>query len=171
MAALAFRDPARLQPRISFAEARGLLPMPVSGRILRGFGAGDGPNAARGLTIATQPRAIVSAPADAWVAYAGPYRSFGQLLILNAGGGYYLVLSGLKRIDVTLGQFVLAGEPVGAMGDTAEAAMLIGQAANGEDMQRAGADGPALYVEFRKDGSPIDPGPWWAKQEDRKVRG
>jgi septal ring factor EnvC (AmiA/AmiB activator) len=171
MAALAFRDPARLQPKIAFAEARGMLPLPVSGEILRGFGTGEGANAARGLTIATRPLAIVSAPSDSWVAYAGPYRSFGQLLILNAGGGYYLVLSGLKRIDVTLGQFVLAGEPVGAMGEVRDAAALVAAGAGGGTSAANGIDGPALYVEFRKDGVPIDPGPWWAKQEDRKVRG
>jgi septal ring factor EnvC (AmiA/AmiB activator) len=171
MAALAFRDPARLQPKIAFAEARGMLPLPVSGEILRGYGAGEGANASRGLTIATRPAAIVSAPSDSWVAYAGPYRSFGQLLILNAGGGYYLVLSGLRRIDVTLGQFVLAGEPVGAMGEARDAAALAAAGGGGGTTAATGIDGPALYVEFRKDGVPIDPGPWWAKQEDRKVRG
>lgn len=191
MAALAFRDPARLQPKIAFAEARGMLPMPVSGEIRVRFGAGEGPNTARGLTIATQPSAIVSAPADAWVAYAGPYRSFGQLLILNAGSGYYLVLSGLKRIDVTLGQFVLAGEPVGVMGEANEASTPSGVDGNGDQpvtagnggaggassgaggsgAAKAGPEGPVLYVEFRKDGVPIDPGPWWAKTDDRRVRG
>jgi septal ring factor EnvC (AmiA/AmiB activator) len=92
-------------------------------------------------------------------------------LILNAGGGYYLVLSGLKRIDVTLGQFVLAGEPVGVMGETRDAAALAAAGAGGGTSAANGIDGPALYVEFRKDGVPIDPGPWWAKQDDRKVRG
>ena len=50
--------------------------------------------------------------------YAGPFRSYGQVLILNAGDGYHLVLAGMERIDAALGQFVLAGEPVAAMGAT-----------------------------------------------------
>ena len=104
----------------------------------------------------------MASPADGWISYAGPYRSFGQLLILNAGGGYYIVLAGMERVDVGLGQFVLAGEPVAAMGDGSArtaAAVALGVAQ------------PVLYVEFRKDGATIDPGPWWAKPELQKVRG
>lgn len=171
MAALAFRDPARLQPKIAFAETRGLLPMPVAGHVARSFGAPEGASTTRGLSISTQPAAIVSAPADCWVAYAGPYRSFGQLLILNAGGGYYIVLSGMSRLDVTLGQFVLAGEPVGAMGDGRDSARPPGSMLPDSSSNDVSNDGPVLYVEFRKDGAPIDPSPWWAKSDDRKVRG
>ena len=84
------------------------------------------------------------------------------MLILNVGNGYYIVLAGMDRINVGLGQFVLAGEPIGAMGDgstkTAAAVAL-------------GAAQPLLYVEFRKDGATIDPGPWWARPELQKVRG
>ena len=94
--------------------------------------------------------------------FAGPFRSYGELLIINAGGGYYVVLAGMERISVEVGQFVLAGEPVATMGDgsirTASALAL-------------GAAQPILYVEFRKDGAAIDPGPWWAKAELEKVRG
>ena len=82
--------------------------------------------------------------------------------IINAGGGYYVVLAGMTRINVDVGQFVLVGEPVAAMGDgtvKTAAAMAIGAAA------------PVLYVEFRKDGAAIDPGPWWAKPDVEKVRG
>ena len=84
------------------------------------------------------------------------------MLILNAGGGYYIVLAGMDRINVSLGQFVLAGEPVAVMGDgsTKTAAAIA-----------LGAVRPVLYVEFRKDGATIDPGPWWAKPELQKVRG
>lgn len=175
MAALAFRDPARLQPKIAFGEARGLLPMPVSGQVMRGFGAADGQGAAqsvaRGMLMSSRSAALVSAPADAWVAYAGPYRSFGQLLILNAGGGYYILLAGMKRLDVTIGQFILTGEPVGVMGETRDAT-AVWSGLFAEPSPRPGAnDDPVLYIEFRKDGVSIDPGPWWAKTDDRKVRG
>jgi septal ring factor EnvC (AmiA/AmiB activator) len=148
---------------MSFAQARGLLPLPVSGEIRKAFGAPDGfGGAERGLSIATRPGALVASPTDGWVAFSGPYRTYGQLLIINAGDGYYIVLAGMDRINVAVGQFVLAGEPVASMGDASgktAAAIAIG------------ADQPILYVEFRKDGAAIDPGPWWAKPEREKVRG
>lgn len=163
MAALAFKDPARLAPKIGFSEARGLLPLPVAGSQLRGFGESDGVGGTtRGISLTTRPNALVSAPSDAWVVYAGPFRSFGQLLILNAGGGYYLLLAGMQRIDVSLNQFVLAGEPVAVMGQTSEAAATIVGSGTGE---------PVLYIEFRKDGVSIDPTPWWTKSQSEKVRG
>ncbi|MGH6782656.1 MAG: murein hydrolase activator EnvC family protein [Sphingomonadaceae bacterium] len=163
MAALAFKDPARLAPKIAFPEARGMLPLPAAGSQLRGFGDSDGVGGTtRGISLTTRPNALVSAPSDAWVVYAGPFRSFGQLLILNAGGGYYLLLAGMQRIDVSLNQFVLAGEPVAMMGQTSEAAATIVGSGTGE---------PVLYIEFRKDGVSIDPAPWWTKSQSEKVRG
>jgi septal ring factor EnvC (AmiA/AmiB activator) len=163
MAALAFKDPARLSPKIAFAEARGLLAMPVAGSQLRGFGESDGNGGTtRGISVSTRPSALISAPSDAWVVYAGPFRSFGQLLILNAGGGYYLLLAGMQRIDVSLNQFVLAGEPVAVMGETSEAAASIVGSGTGQ---------PVLYIEFRKDGASVDPTPWWTKSQGEKVRG
>jgi septal ring factor EnvC (AmiA/AmiB activator) len=114
------------------------------------------------LLIATRSEAIVTTPCDGWVSFAGPYRSYGQLLIVNAGQGYYIVLAGMDKINVNVGQFVLAGEPVAVMGDSSvktAAAIAVG------------AVQPVLYVEFRKDGVAIDPGPWWAKAEMQKVRG
>ncbi len=163
LAAQPFKDSARLAPAVAFDKTRGLLPMPVAGSLLRGFGDDDGLGGTeKGLLLETRAAAPVAAPADGWIAYAGPYRSFGQLLILNVGSGYYIVLAGMDRINVGLGQFVLAGEPIGAMGDgstkTAAAVAL-------------GAARPLLYVEFRKDGATIDPGPWWARPELQKVRG
>jgi murein hydrolase activator len=163
MAQLAFRDPARLAPKAAFQELRGMLPLPVAGSQLRGFGATDDVGGAtRGISLSTRQNAVVSSPSDGWVVYAGPFRSFGQLLILNAGNGYYILLAGMQRIDVSLNQFVLAGEPIAVMGETAEAAATnVG----------AGAGEPVLYVEFRKDGVSIDPTPWWTKSQGEKVRG
>jgi septal ring factor EnvC (AmiA/AmiB activator) len=163
IAALPFQDPSRLAPKVPFGEARGLLPLPVAGKILKEYGAPDGfGGIEKGLSFATRARALVAAPTDGWVAFSGPYRTYGQLLIINAGGGYYVVLAGMDRISVNVGQFVLAGEPVASMGDGSAktaAAIAIGSAQ------------PILYVEFRKDGAAIDPGPWWAKPELEKVRG
>jgi murein hydrolase activator len=156
------RDPGRLAPAVNFASLRGHIPLPVNGVKIRDFGAPDSAGGAeKGLSIATRAGAQVTAPADAWVVYAGPFRSYGQLLILNAGGGYHLLLAGMERISVELGQFVLAGEPVAVMGSGSHIAAILA----------TGSSQPVLYLEFRKDGTPIDPGPWWAAGEVEKVRG
>jgi septal ring factor EnvC (AmiA/AmiB activator) len=155
----ALKDPGRLVPAISFAAAKGSLPLPVNGVKVREFGDTDRLGGSeKGLSIATRAGAQVTAPCDGWVVYAGPFRSYGQLLILNAGGGYHVLLAGMDRVSVDLGQFVLTGEPVAVMG--AGPAAVVG----------AGARQPILYVEFRKDGTPVDPSPWWAN-ESEKVRG
>jgi septal ring factor EnvC (AmiA/AmiB activator) len=158
-----FKDPARLAPASAFADTKGLLPMPAAGELQRGFGAPDGfGGTEKGILVATRPDALVVSPCDGWAAYAGPYRTYGQLLIINAGQGYYIVLAGMDRINVNVGQFVLAGEPVAVMGErSAKTAAAIA----------IGAAQPILYIEFRKDGAAIDPGPWWAKPELQKVRG
>ncbi len=159
------REPARLQPRQSLAERRGQVPLPVSGTILRRFGQPDGLGGTeRGITISSNANAVVTMPADGWVHFAGPYRGYGHLLIINAGNGYHIVLAGLDRLSVEIGQFVLAGEPVGFLGRG-------GEDQGGEARQGLGTPRPALYVEFRKDGSPVDPSPWWSTQSAEKARG
>jgi septal ring factor EnvC (AmiA/AmiB activator) len=156
-------DPARLKPAIAFADAKGLVSLPVAGAILKAFGSADTfGGAEQGVSIASPSGATVSSPVDGSVVFSGPYRSYGELLIINAGGGYYMVLAGMDRINVSAGQFVLAGEPVAVMGDgsarTAAAAAI-------------GATQPVLYIQLRKDGTAIDPGPWWAKSDIEKARG
>jgi septal ring factor EnvC (AmiA/AmiB activator) len=158
----ALSDPGRLAPAVAFADMRGRLRLPVNGVRIREFGGADGVGGTqKGLSIASRPGGEITAPCDGWVVYAGRFRSYGQLLILNAGGGYHVLLAGMERISVDLGQFVLTGEPVAVMG-------------GGSQASPAGASGPkqpVLYVEFRKDGTPIDPSPWWATNESEKVRG
>lgn len=157
---VAFASPGRMKPALPFEDTKGDLPLPAQGEYLAKFGDEDELGGLRrGVSLATRPKARVTAPADGWVAYAGPFRSYGQLLILNAGGGYHILLAGMNRIDVTVGQFVLAGEPIAEMG-----------VASGSDGKGGAASRPALYVEFRKDGRPIDPDPWWAELSD-KVQG
>ncbi|MFY9835659.1 MAG: peptidoglycan DD-metalloendopeptidase family protein [Xanthobacteraceae bacterium] len=158
----ALSDPGRLAPAVSFAGMRGHMHLPVNGVRIREFGGSDGLGGTqKGLSIAARPGGEITAPCDGWVVYAGPFRSYGQLLILNAGGGYHVLLAGMERISVDLGQFVLTGEPVAVMG-------------GGSQASPTGVTGPkqtVLYVEFRKDGAPIDPSPWWATNEGEKVRG
>jgi murein hydrolase activator len=162
----ALKDPGRMTPTVAFAANRGHLRLPVNGTRIREFGASDGAGGTqKGVSIATHSGAEITAPCDGWVVYAGPFRSYGQLLILNAGGGYHVLLAGMDRISVDLGQFVLTGEPVAVMGSG------LG---SGSQVSTAGATGakqPVFYVEFRKDGAPIDPSPWWAINEGEKVRG
>ncbi|MDQ0503487.1 murein hydrolase activator EnvC family protein [Xanthobacter agilis] len=174
----ALQNPARIAPAVPFIEAKGLLPLPVAGVRVRDFGAPDDVGAAaKGLSIATRAGAQVTAPADGWVVYAGPFRSYGQLLIINAGDGYHILMAGMEKITVDLGQFVLAGEPVGIMGGLARmspaaagAAPVGGAPIGGLPLGTASGQ-PQLYVEFRKDGNSIDPAPWWAATDSRKVRG
>jgi septal ring factor EnvC (AmiA/AmiB activator) len=156
-----FSDTGRIAPAMAFEKATGLLPRPVEGVEINAFGSVDAlGKPSPGLSIATTANARVASPADGWVAYAGPFRSYGQLLILNAGNGYHVVLAGMERIDVQLGQFVLAGEPVAAMGSQRIASVE----AIGVESSR-----PVLYVEFRKDGKSIDPSPWWADTSLKRV--
>jgi murein hydrolase activator len=158
----ALKDPGRLAPAIAFASAKGTLPLPANGARIKEFGAADGLGGTeKGVSISARPGGQITAPCDGWVVYAGPFRNYGQLLILNAGGGYHVLLAGMERISVDLGQFVLTGEPVAVMGDGAQSAVA----------KAGGVSQPVLYVEFRKDGVPVDPGPWWAVNEGQKVRG
>ncbi|MGZ5835588.1 MAG: murein hydrolase activator EnvC family protein [Xanthobacteraceae bacterium] len=163
----ALKDPGRLNPAVPFMSARGTLKYPVNGIKMREFGAPDGIGGAeRGISIATRPGAQVTAPCDGWAVYAAPYRSYGQLLILNVGGGYHVLLAGMERTTVEVGQFVLTGEPVAVMGSGAQVASTNVTGAN-----VTGIGQPVLYIEFRKDGTPVDPAPWWVTTESEKVRG
>ncbi|WP_024511449.1 peptidoglycan DD-metalloendopeptidase family protein [Bradyrhizobium sp. ARR65] len=158
----ALKNPRRTSPAIAFASAKGLLAFPVNGTRIREYGSSDGAGGIeKGISLATRPGAQVTTPCDGWVVYAGPFRSYGQLLILNAGGGYHVLIAGMERISVNIGQFVLTGEPVATMGTTSQVASIFAP----------NVSQPVLYVEFRKDGTPIDPGPWWAAKEGEKVRG
>ena len=156
------KDPGRMAPAVAFASLRGRVPIPVNGVKLKVFGDSDGTGGTeKGVSIATRAGAQITAPADGWVVYAGPFRSYGQLLILNVGGGYHVLLAGMDRISVDLGQFVLTGEPVAVMGNGSQIAAVLA----------TGSSQPVLYVELRKDGTPVDPGPWWASGVGEKVRG
>jgi septal ring factor EnvC (AmiA/AmiB activator) len=160
--AAVLRDSSKLGPAIAFASAKRALPLPVNGVKLREFGSTDRLGGTeKGISIASRAAAQVTAPCDGWVVYAGPFRSYGQLLIINAGGGYHVLLAGMERISVDLGQFVLTGEPVAVMGGGPQMASAFA----------VGSNQPILYVEFRKDGIPVDPSPWWAITDSEKVRG
>lgn len=150
----AFSDPGRITPAIGFVDAKNLLPLPANGDVIANFGQDDGLGGENnGMSLEVRENARIITPADGWILYAGPFRSYGQLLIINAGAGYHIVLAGMEKINVTPGQFVIVGEPVGTMG--AQRVASVGQV-------DVSTTKPILYVEFRKDGESIDPTPWWA---------
>ena len=139
------RQPAVLTPpsgrTLSFTQARGTMPFPAKGRVLRRYGEAEETGVTnRGLVIETRPAAQVVAPFDGRIVFAGPFRRYGQLLIIAHGEGYHTLLTGIASIDGTVGQWLLAGEPIGRMGP---------------------ADGqkPELYIELRRNGEPINPLP------------
>lgn len=152
-------SPGRIKPEIAFTNATGRLPLPAQGRQVLGFGEKTQfGGQSKGIVLETRQGAQVTSPCDGWIVYAGEFRSYGQLLIINAGGGYHVLLAGLSQIDVQPGQFVLAAEPVGTMTGWAQ------------QSQPTASNAPVLYVEFRKDGKPVDPDPWWVAGH-RKVQG
>jgi murein hydrolase activator len=156
----AMLTPGRIKPAMPFADAKGLLPLPAQGRRVLAFGdKTQFGSQSKGVVIETRQGAQVVSPADGWIVHAGEFRSYGQLLIINAGGGYHILLAGLSQIDAQLGQFVLAGEPVGVMSTAAKSPQA-----------KAQDNAPVLYIEFRKDKRPIDPDPWWV-DASRKVQG
>ena len=151
-------NPGRIKPAIAFSAARAKLPLPVQGRRVLAFGEKTQfGGQSKGMVIETRNSAQVTSPCDGWIVYAGEFRSYGQLLIINAGDGYHMLLAGMSQIDVQPGQFVLAAEPVGTMSVSSKAAQTQ-------------ASSPVLYIELRKDGRPIDPDPWWVAGQ-QKVQG
>lgn len=128
----------------TFSQARGHLAFPAQGRMVQHFGervAGGGE--ARGIMLETEPAAQIVAPYDGTVVFAGPFRDYGQLLIIEHGEGYHMLLAGFERIDSAVSQTLLAGEPVGVMARPADG-------------------NPRLYIELRHNGRPINPLPWLA---------
>ena len=136
--------PLDLKP---FALSRGSLRYPAVGRISGHYGKTIRRGIKRkGLSIETRDSAQVIAPFDGKVVFAGNFRGYGQLLIIDHGEGYHSLLAGMSRIDGVMGQYLLSGEPIGVMGSQNEGK-------------------PSLYIELRRNGQPINPVPWLAKRK------
>lgn len=133
------------------SKARGRLTFPAVGSVKGRYGGAVRRGIRRkGLVVATRANAQVVAPYDGKVVFAGTFRGYGLLLIIEHSEGYHSLLSGLARIDAIIGQSLLSGEPVGKMGNL-------------------GTGRESLYVELRQNGTPIDPMPWMTAQKG-KVR-
>ncbi len=149
---LAALSPGLMRPAVPFVQTKGSLPLPAQGKRVLGYGdKTQFGTQSMGVVLETRHSAQVRSPSDGSVLWAGPFRTWGQLLIINAEDGYHILLAGLSQIDVQVGQFVLSGEPVGLM-----------SAAPRSQSAKSEGNAPVLYVEFRKDNRPIDPDPWWA---------
>ena len=114
---------------------------PVTGVRVRGFSQPMPEGKSEGLTLSTRAGAQVIAPLDARVQYAGVFRTYGLMMILDVGGDVLVIVSGLDALYPQAGQWVLAGEPLGRMADRK-------------------TPSPELYLEVRRKGEPIDPEKW-----------
>lgn len=149
MPAVAVMPPPPGHLSLAFTATKGKLPLPARGAVYRRFGDADAQGQpARGIVVETRQQAAIVAPHDGQVVYAGEFRGYGLVLIIDHGEGYHFLLAGLSRIDCAAGQWVLAGEPVGVMGN-------------------AGRDGQRLYIELRRQGHPIDPLSWLVPDKDK----
>ncbi|HEV7275797.1 MAG TPA: peptidoglycan DD-metalloendopeptidase family protein [Devosiaceae bacterium] len=155
---LALSNSERQEPAVPFEQARGFLTLPSSGVRVIDYGAGDGfGGISRGISMVTRAEAEVVAPADGWVLYRGNYLNYGQIVILDAGQDYTILLAGLDEVSVDIGDFVLMGEPIGTMGSRTIA---------GSSTSSAGVSRPTLYIEMRKNDEPVDPSGWWAAPDN-----
>jgi len=151
-------------PLPPFEALRGRLPLPVQGRVLRWMGEADAAGIARpGLLIATRPHALVTAPAPATIRYRGPLLDYGNVMILEPGAGYLLVLAGLAQVYGEVGEVLPAGAPVGLMGgEMPETSAILSRVSEG-----GGAERPeTLYMELRQGDAPVDPAAWFNVTKD-----
>ncbi len=150
-------------PPIAFSLAKGQLHYPAQGQLFSGFGMETTLGTKLdGIVIAVQPASQVITPTGGKVEFAGKFRGYGEMLIINPGEGYLLLLAGLGQITTSVGQSVKAGEPVGMMGNNSEGLTLT----KGLPKQVT----PVLYVEFRHKGDPVDPTPWWIGNRKEAMR-
>lgn len=123
----------------SFASAKGGVRPPVAGKLVQSYGGGGQSQTNKGVVIQTREKAQVTAPYDGEVVFTGPFLRYGRMVILRHSDDFHTLLAGVARIDVSVGEFLLEGEPIGAMGE--------------ESSNR-------LYVELRKNNQSVDPAPW-----------
>ncbi len=147
-----------------FAEAKGKLPWPALGRLILKPGETDAKGVTRpGVSLATRPLALITAPWAATIRYRGPLLDYGNVMIVEPGGGYLLILAGLQTVYGDVGDVVASGAALGLMGGSAAAGTDI--LADATDA--SGANGSeTLYLELRQGAEPIDPLSWFAAIEE-----
>ena len=149
---------------IPLDQLRGRLKWPANGKLIARFGSGDGSGGRlHGIYLETLAGSGVTSPCDGKIMFAGPFRGYGQMLIIAANGGYHVLLAGLTNVDGVVGQVVLAGEPLGRMGRSSSGSISGPQSG----APTAVSGGRQLYIEFRRNDVPVDPVPWFAALKER----
>ena len=147
----------------SFAAQQGQMPLPVLGRVVRHFAQDDVAGVRRpGLLLATRPLALVTAPTAMTLRYRGPLLDYGNVMILEPGDGFLLILAGLDVVYGEVGDVVPPGAPIGMMGGRDGAAsefLALMKEGSGKDLTET------LYMELRYNSEPIDPAPWFARTQ------
>ncbi len=137
----------------------GGLHWPVRARVLSPFRAPDAAGVERpGLVLEAAPLALVTAPGDGIVRYAGPFLDYGYVLVVELAEGDLLTLAGFARLDAVTGQSVTAGEALGFLGGaepSAQEYLMLGQGQSDE------TQGETLYIELRRRQGSVDPLPWF----------
>jgi murein hydrolase activator len=155
LAALA-RLPTRKPDGIRPFPDEGVVTAPAVGSLIVQYGQETTfGQTSKGIVVATRPGASVLSPFDGKIAFAGPFRDLGQVLIIEHDGGYHTVLAGFQRIDVATGNWVLAGEPIGIM---PQEYSTVSESAVGT--KTSGGNRPQLYMELRRGGHPVNPLRW-----------
>lgn len=153
----------------SFEDAKGTLALPVLGTLLRSMAEADAAGVRRpGVTLATRAHALVTTPWPATIRYRGPLLDYGNVIVLEPGGGYLLILAGLDTVYGEVGEVLAPGAALGLMGgnDMAAGDDFLGLAEDGGGVQGT----QTLYMELRQGADPVDPAAWFAalkEQDDR----
>lgn len=151
-------------PMADFEGAKGTLPLPVRGTLLRRAGEADAAGIRRpGLLVATRPAALVTLPWPATIRYRGPLLDYGNVMIVEPASGYLLVLAGLGTVYGETGDVVEAGAPVGLMGGAATESLVF----RADGLEGGGAERTeTLYIELRQGKEPVDPAPWFTETRE-----
>lgn len=145
-----------------FGTARGGLPLPVTGAVLHGFNDPDAAGVVRpGLILATEPGALVTAPWHGTVRYRGPLLDYGNVVLLEPGEGWLIVIAGLDVVYPRMGEVLAQGTALG---------LMPGGEVQGDEFVRAdtvAVRSETLYLELRETGQAIDPADWFDLTGDR----
>lgn len=143
----------------SFEEAKGKLDLPVLGSLLLSPGETDAKGVSRpGIVLSTRAGALVTSPWAATIRYRGPLLNYGNVIILEPGGGYLVVLAGLDQVYGDVGEVVARGAPLGLMGGADAADADFATLANDTGARET----ETLYVELRQGAEPVNPMKWFA---------
>ncbi|MCB2092959.1 MAG: peptidoglycan DD-metalloendopeptidase family protein [Rhodobacteraceae bacterium] len=155
---LAAADPGEETPVTGFLAAKGHLPLPVRGSLLRHAGEADTAGIRRpGILVATMPEAIVTTPTAATIRYRGPLLDYGNVMILEPQSGYLLIFAGLGTVYGETGDILAKGAPIGLMGKETSLQTFSSRSPEGGGTKRM----ETLYIELRQGETPVNPEDWF----------